>query len=86
MIKQPATIKKGLRISILIGISAFFFACNSPEGAARIITEKAKEQTKKMTICKVMSVADCLNDLECTLTEPGFSEHIAEKTELISSW
>ncbi len=69
-----------------MGITASFFACNSPERAANIISEKAKEQTKKLSLGKVISVSDCIKDVEDIVLEPGFSEHVAEKTELISSW
>lgn len=86
MKKHPASIKRGLIIPVLLGVSAFFCACDSPASAARIITEKAKEQTRKMTLGKVISVADCLKEVEDIAVEPGFSDHMAEKTELISSW
>jgi hypothetical protein len=86
MTKQPASMKKGLIIPVLLGFCAFFCACDSPASAARIITEKAKEQTRKMTLGKVITVADCLQDAEDITVEPGFSDHMAEKTELISSW
>jgi hypothetical protein len=78
--------KRSLFVPIVLGALVFSASCNSSESAAKIITQKAKEQTKKLALGKVVSVAECIEQIETITVEPSFSDHVAEKTELISSW
>ncbi|MEN9598958.1 MAG: hypothetical protein RL596_1269 [Bacteroidota bacterium] len=86
MITSTANWKKTFLVPIVLGVLVFSASCNSSESAAKIITQKAKEQTKKLALSKVVDVSACIEQIETMVVEPSFSGHIAEKTELISSW
>jgi hypothetical protein len=86
MFTSTANWKNKLLVPIVLGALVFSASCNSSECAATIITQKAKEQTQKLALSKVVAVSACIEQIETIVVEPSFSGHVAEKTELISSW
>lgn len=68
--------------SLVLGL----FACHSPERTAKMIGKKATQKVTQLCLPNQVTAETCFPELEQFITPPTFSESVADKTEIMSTW